>query len=766
MLINKFDNYMNKYKNITIKKAFNLAVKNQNENKLEVAQSFYNQILEFDPNHAQALNNLGIIFKVLKEYQKAKVCYERALKINPNYVDVLNNFGNLFRIMSESQKAKVCYEKAIKIDPKNQQTHNNLGNMFKELGNTQQAKSCYEKAIEIDPNHIQSLNNLGILLERLKEYQEAKACYEKSIEIDPNQVVILNSLGAAHQVLEENQNAKICYEKAIKIDPAYIQAIFNLGVLFTTLDQNEDAKACYEKIIKINPNNIQALNNLGIIFQEIGDYLEAKNYFEKAIKINPNYIMSLNNLGIIFRKLNEFQKAKNCYEKIIKIDPNNLEANISLGIALQRIGEYLEAKVCYEKVIEIDPNHANGFNSLGVVLQEIGEYQKAKVCYKKAIKINSNYTDPYNNLGVIYYESGEFQKAISTYEKALEINPNHQGVLSNLSDMHVRKLDNFDKAINSSYKSLDMFHKNSTFINQRIALFRLKHDVQQAEYLSSKNYKIDGIDDFQKIGGEILNRKENEENENNSNKNILLNKKEIDTLLPFYKSDHIYKTKKISGSCINPNKNWLEVEDEYFSSSDQIMYIDDFLSDEALIELREFSLASKVWNKIYQNKYLGAFSGEGFISPIHLQIAIDLKEKLPKLFGPHRIEKFWGFKYDSTLGKGINIHADFALHNLNFWITPDEYNNNKNRGGLKVYDAPAPDNWTFQDYNNEKDKIYDFLKDNNAKCVNVPYKFNRAVLFNSAYFHETDEIDFKDEYVGRRINNTYLFGNRLVKSKN
>ena len=127
------------------------------------------------------------------------------------------------------------------------------------------------------------------------------------------------------------------------------------------------------------------------------------------------------------------------------------------------------------------------------------------------------------------------------------------------------------------------------------------------------------------------------------------------------------------------------------------------------------------------------------------------------------LSKFWGFKYDSTLGKGINVHADFAIHNLNFWITPDEYNNNKNSGGLKVYDAPAPDNWTFKDYNINNKKIYKFLKDNDSNCTNVTYKCNRAVLFNSAYFHETDEIDFKDVYEGRRINNTYLFGNRLVK---
>ena len=308
-----------------------------------------------------------------------------------------------------------------------------------------------------------------------------------------------------------------------------------------------------------------------------------------------------------------------------------------------------------------------------------------------------------------------------------------------------------------------MHHETSKFINQRISLYRLKHDVQQAEYLGSKNYKINGVDEFQKIGNKILKRKENSKDDNNFNQKILLNHDEINSLLPFYKANHIYQTSKISENCINPEKNWQDVEEQYFNSSNQIIYIDDFLSNEAIKELREFCLVSKIWNAEYKDKYLGAFSSTGFISPIHLQIAIDLKQKLPKLFGKHRLGNFWAFKYDSTLGKGINVHADYAIHNLNFWITPDEYNNEKNSGGLKVYDAPAPEDWTFQKYNRNNEEIYKFLNDNNANCTNIPYKFNRAVLFNSAYFHETEEIDFKDGYESRRINITYLFGDRLVK---
>jgi tetratricopeptide (TPR) repeat protein len=585
---------MEKNKNLTIEETLNLAIKNHQEGKTDIAQNLYNKILEIDPNHSQTLNNIGIIFTNLKNYQKAKECFEQVIEINLNYADAHNNLGTIFLTLGENQKAKSCYEKAIEINPSYADAHNNLGIIFKELGDLQKAKECCEKAIEINPNHIDALNNLGVIYKKLKKLQKAKECYEKAITI--------------------------------------------------------------------NPNNTDALNNLGNIFKELG------------------------------------------------------------------------------------------------------ENQKAKECYEKAITINPNHASVHNNLGVIYLNLEEYQKAIGCYEKAVTINPNFFEALSNIANSYVSQLSNFKIAISKSNEALKIYHKNYKFINQSIPLFKLKHDVEQANYLNSKNYKINGIDEFIKIGDEILERKENKEDKNDSNKKIILNENEINSLLPYSKKNHTYQTKTISGSCINPNKNWLDVEDEYLNSTNQIMYIDDFLSDEAIIELREFSLVSKVWYKEYHNKYLGAFSNSGFISPIHLQIALDLQQKLPKLFGPHKLGKFWGFKYDATLGKGINIHADFALHNLNFWITPDEYNNNKNSGGLKVYDAPASDNWTFKEYNSNADKIYKFLKDNNANCTNVPYKFNRAVLFNSAYFHETDEIDFKDEYVGRRINNTYLFGSRLVKS--
>ena len=66
-----------------------------------------------------------------------------------------------------------------------------------------------------------------------------------------------------------------------------------------------------------------------------------------------------------------------------------------------------------------------------------------------------------------------------------------------------------------------MFQEKSEFINQSIPLYRLKHDLQQAEYLYSQNHKVTGIDQFMKIGSQILKRKENIKN---NNKNFPFNK--------------------------------------------------------------------------------------------------------------------------------------------------------------------------------------------------------------------------------------------------
>jgi hypothetical protein len=77
-----------------------------------------------------------------------------------------------------------------------------------------------------------------------------------------------------------------------------------------------------------------------------------------------------------------------------------------------------------------------------------------------------------------------------------------------------------------------------------------------------------------------------------------------------------------------------------------------------------------------------------------------------------------------------------------------------------VWDAAAPLDWNFARYNAAEDDILAHLKAQNSKPVTIPYRANRAVIFDSDLFHETDTIAFKPGYENRRINVTLLFGRR------
>ena len=179
----------------------------------------------------------------------------------------------------------------------------------------------------------------------------------------------------------------------------------------------------------------------------------------------------------------------------------------------------------------------------------------------------------------------------------------------------------------------------------------------------------------------------------------------------------------------------------------------------ALTALRRFCETSTIWQKSYDAGYLGTTPETGFACPLLAQIAEEFPRRLPEVFRAHPLKYLWAFKYDSSLA-GINLHADFAAVNVNFWITPDEANLDPERGGLVVWDVAAPLDWEYARYNGDFAATRDFLTRAGAKPVTIPYRCNRAVIFDSDLFHETDAIRFKEGYLNRRINVTFLYGDR------
>ena len=81
---------------------------------------------------------------------------------------------------------------------------------------------------------------------------------------------------------------------------------------------------------------------------------------------------------------------------------------------------------------------------------------------------------------------------------------------------------------------------------------------------------------------------------------------------------------------------------------------------------------------------------------------------------------------------------------------------------MRIYKTLATADMTFFEINAlNPDDIRKRFIDSKVGFVDVPYKQNRMLIFDSSLFHETQPFSFdKGKYTARRINFTQLYGVR------
>ena len=139
-----------------------------------------------------------------------------------------------------------------------------------------------------------------------------------------------------------------------------------------------------------------------------------------------------------------------------------------------------------------------------------------------------------------------------------------------------------------------------------------------------------------------------------------------------------------------------------------------------------------------------------------LQFSKDLTLKLPNIFNKYHLTQAWAFKYDSQQ-KGIGIHADDAKVNVNLWLTSENANLDNHSGGMIIWKKKPNETSNFSDYNSSINSEKMLRDVSESDYIRIPYKANRAVIFNSKLYHATDDIDFDNKYINRRINVTFLY---------
>ena len=224
------------------------------QGNLADAERCYAEVLQWQPNHFDALHLLGVIACQTRRTERGVELIKRAIGHNPNVAEAHNNLGNVLKDLKRPEEALASYDKAIALKPDFAAAHYNRGNTLMILNHPEEALGSYDKAIAINPDYASAYNSRGNALMILNHPEEALANYDKVIALNPDYASAYNSRGNALMDLKRYEDAIVSYDKAIALNPDFAAAHNNRGNALMVLNRPDEALASYEKAIALKPD--------------------------------------------------------------------------------------------------------------------------------------------------------------------------------------------------------------------------------------------------------------------------------------------------------------------------------------------------------------------------------------------------------------------------------------------------------------------------------------------------------------------------------
>ena len=511
---------------------------------------------------------------------------------------------------------------------------------------------------------------------------------------------------------------------------------------------------------------LQEAVELAVQHHNAGDFTKAESIYNQVLQADPNHPVAWHLLGVIAHQRGDNDRAVELIERSLSFYPNDPNAYSNLGNVLKVLGRLDDAVGCYEKALSLNPNLADVHNNLGLAFHEQGK-DDAITSLQKALAIDPHYAAARINLSAILFDIGRMEEALANLSMIFEKEPDRLNLNSQIGYV-LNALGRYEEALYHFNKNMNInseirLHDPKDETSASISKARIKHDIEQFQYLAS--LRSEQSEDFDKIAKLYTALESEVDWPSESHVPVALTEDQRQRIRSSYSIPlHLASAERVSGSTLNENLNISGIAARYTESSPNLVVIDDFLTPSALSILQRFLLESTIWFHFKENGYIGAHLDDGLACPLLLEIAEDLRQTFSSIFQNHKLLRLWAYKYDSQR-PGINVHADDAAVNVNFWVTPNSANLDPDSGGLVLYHKAAPEDWPY-DVNYTGDNtghIEKYLEAQNSDKTIIPYAENRAIIFNSSLFHETDTIRFKPGYENRRISITLLFGRRTSR---
>lgn len=119
-----------------------------NQQRLDEAWSFFQNVLRRLPEHAPSYNSLGNILFLRGQLEQAEVQYRKALALKPEFAEAASNMGFICYRREAFGEAENWLRQALRVKPDYAQAWENLASVYRKLEDMSAAETAYLRAAE------------------------------------------------------------------------------------------------------------------------------------------------------------------------------------------------------------------------------------------------------------------------------------------------------------------------------------------------------------------------------------------------------------------------------------------------------------------------------------------------------------------------------------------------------------------------------------------------------------------------------------------
>ena len=310
------------------------ALSHHRAGELAQAESLYQQVLDANPKHADALHMLGVVYYQTNRAEQAVNLISQALAINPKNTDYLNHYALSLRAANQPEAAIKSFQQAVLLQPKDLDIQFNLANTLLTLNRYEEAAGYYRRILRVMPKSddvrealCHCLTSLGNQAHMIGNFIQAEACFEEVLQFNIQDTATYYNLGNAQRELGKPAEAAKQYAQAIQLAPDDADIYNNLGNVQRELGQLDLAIASYQKALALNPQLYHAKVHLVHQKQHICDWhgladdiTEIRNWVstQPQAQISPFAFLAMPGTTAAEQKLCADNWVKNRYASLME----------------------------------------------------------------------------------------------------------------------------------------------------------------------------------------------------------------------------------------------------------------------------------------------------------------------------------------------------------------------------------------------------------------------------------------------------------------